>query len=41
MPEFGSRKSFVLLDAQKINQKLQMANELVLIQRQKNNVDKF
>jgi AraC-like DNA-binding protein len=30
MPEFGSSKSFVLLDAQKINQKLQMANELVL-----------
>jgi len=30
MPEFGSSKSFVLLDAQKINQKLQMANELIL-----------
>ncbi|WP_461311478.1 AraC family transcriptional regulator [Acinetobacter sp. GN11] len=30
MPEFGRSKSFVLLDAQKINQKLQMANELVL-----------
>jgi len=30
MPEFGSSKNFVLLDAQKINQKLQMANELVL-----------
>ena len=30
MPEFNALKSYVLLDSQKINQKLHMANELVL-----------
>ncbi|MDQ9124747.1 AraC family transcriptional regulator, partial [Acinetobacter baumannii] len=30
MPEFGAAKSFVILDPQKVDQKLLMANELVL-----------
>jgi AraC-like DNA-binding protein len=30
LPEFGTARNFVLLDAHKVNQKLQMANDLVL-----------
>ncbi|MBJ9720976.1 AraC family transcriptional regulator [Acinetobacter calcoaceticus] len=30
LPEFGTAQNFVLLDAHKVNQKLQMANDLVL-----------
>lgn len=30
LPEFGTARNFVLLDAYKVNQKLQMANDLVL-----------